>query len=126
MQTFARADFLTFSKQYAEALKCLDTIEQKYPSHSLSDDVLYRKAKIYEEINDLDKAASLYKAVFTKYGFDVLADNALFRYAEICERQGKNKEAEDSYFKIISDYSGSIYTVDARKRMRALHNGTGD
>lgn len=126
MQTFARADFLTFSKQYAEALKCLDTIEQKYPSHSLSDDVLYRKAQIYEEINDLDKAASLYKEVFTKYGFDVLADNALFRYAEICERQGKNKEAEDSYFKIISDYSGSIYTVDARKRMRALHNGTGD
>lgn len=126
MQTFARADFLTFSKQYAEALKCLDTIEQKYPSHSLSDDVLYRKAQIYEEINDLDKAASLYKEVFTKYGFDVLADNALFRYAEICERQGKNKEAEDSYFKIISDYSGSIYAVDARKRMRALHNGTSD
>ncbi len=126
MQTFARADFLTFSKQYAEALKCLDTIEQKYKGHSLSDDVLYRKAKIYEEINDLDKAASLYKEVFTKYGYDVLADNALFRYAEICERQGKNKEAEDSYFKIISDYSGSIYSVDARKRMRALHNGTSD
>ena len=126
MQTFARADFLTFSRQYAEALKCLDTIEQKYKGHSLSDDVLYRKAQIYEEINDLDKAASLYQEVFTKYGFDVLADNALFRYAEICERQGKNKEAEDSYFKIISDYSGSIYAVDARKRMRALHNGTGD
>ena len=126
MQTFARADFLTFSRQYAEALKCLDTIEQKYKGHSLSDDVLYRKAQIYEEINDLDKAASLYQEVFTKYGFDVLADNALFRYAEICERQGKNKEAEDSYFKIISDYSGSIYAVDARKRMRALHNGTSD
>ena len=126
MQTFARADFLTFSKQYADALKCLDTIEQKYPSHSLSDDVLYRKAQIYEEINDLDKAASLYQEVFTKYGFDVLADNALFRYAEICERQGKNKEAEDAYFKIISDYAGSIYTVDARKKLRILHNGTNE
>ncbi|MBO7571559.1 MAG: tetratricopeptide repeat protein [Bacteroidales bacterium] len=126
MRTFARADFLTFSKQYAKALLCLDTIEQKYPSHSLSDDVMYRKAQIYEQTNDLDKAASLYHEVFTKYGFDVLADNALFKYAEICERQGKNKEAEDSYFKLISDYTGSIYTVEARKRMRALHNGTDD
>ena len=124
MQTFARADFFTFSKQYTKALQCLDSIEQKYPSHSLIDDVLYRKAQIYELTNDLEKASSLYKEVFTKYGFDVLADNALFRYAEICERQGKKKEAEDSYFKIISDYSGSIYTVESRKRMRALHNGT--
>ena len=123
MQTFARADFFTFSKQYTKALQCLDSIERKYPSHSLIDDVLYRKAQIYELSNDLDQAASLYKQVFTKYGFDVLADNALFRYAEICERQGNKKEAEDSYFKIISDYSGSIYTVEARKRMRALHNG---
>ena len=123
MQTFARADFFTFSKQYTKALQCLDSIERKYPSHSLIDDVLYRKAQIYELTNDLDQASSLYKEVFTKYGYDVLADNALFRYAEICERQGQKKEAEDSYFKIISDYSGSIYTVEARKRMRALHNG---
>lgn len=126
MQTFARADFFTFSKQYTKALQCLDSIEQKYPNHSLIDDVLYRKAQIYELSNDLAKAASLYKEVFTKYGFDVLADNSLFRYAQICERQNNVEEAENSYFKIISDYAGSIYTVEARKRMRALRNGTSD
>ncbi|MBQ5572299.1 MAG: tetratricopeptide repeat protein, partial [Bacteroidales bacterium] len=87
-------------------------------------DVLFRKAQIYENSNDLTKAASLYKEVFTKYQYDVLADNALFRYAQICERQNNREEAENSYFKIISDYAGSIYTVEARKRMRALRNGT--
>ena len=126
MQTFARADFFTFSKQYTKALKCLDTIEQKYPSHSLIDDVIYRKAQIYERTNDLDKAASLYKEVFTKYQYDVLADNALFRYAQICEKQNKREEAENSYFKIISDYAGSIYVVEARKKLRTLRNGTGE
>ena len=126
MQTFARADFFTFSKQYTKALQCLDSIEQKYPSHSLIDDVLYRKAQIYELTNDLAKAASLYKDVFTKYQYDVLADNALFRYAQICERQNNTEEAESSYFKIISDYAGSIYTVEARKKLRALRNGTGE
>lgn len=126
MQTFARADFFTFSKQYTKALRCLDSIEQKYPSHSLIDDVLYRKAQIYELTNDFAKAASLYKDVFTKYQYDVLADNALFRYAQICERQNNTEEAESSYFKIISDYAGSIYTVEARKKLRALRNGTGE
>jgi TolA-binding protein len=86
--------------------------------------VLFRKAQIYENSNDLTKAASLYKEVFTKYQYDVLADNALFRYAQICERQNNREEAENSYFKIISDYAGSIYTVEARKKLRTLHNGT--
>lgn len=126
MQTFARADFFAFSKQYSKALQCLDSIEQKYPSHSLIDDVLFRKAQIYEVSNNLEKAASLYKEVFTSYSFDVLADNALFRYAQICERLNNIEEAENSYFKIISDYAGSIYTVDARKKLRNLRNGTGE
>ena len=41
-----------------------------------------------------------------------------------CYPQANREEAENSYFKIISDYAGSIYTVEARKRMRALRNGT--
>lgn len=126
MQTFARADFFTFSKQYTKALKCLDSIEQKYPNHSLIDDVLYRKAQIYELSNDLEKAASLYKEVYTNYSYDVLADNALYRYAAICEKQNNMEEAENSYFKLISDYSGSIYTVEARKKLRTLRDGTAE
>ena len=88
--------------------------------------MLFRKAQIYEVSNNLEKAASLYKEVFTSYSFDVLADNALFRYAQICERLNNIEEAENSYFKIISDYAGSIYTVDARKKLRNLRNGTGE
>ncbi len=124
MKTFARADFYAFSKQYEKALQSLDTIADKYPSHSLIDDVIYRKAKIYEQTNDLEKSATLYKEVFTKYSFDILADNSLFAYAEICNRQGKTEEAKDAYFKLISDYPGSIYTVDARKKLRTLSNDT--
>ena len=124
MQTFARADFYTFSKQYSKALKCLDTITEKYPSHSLSDDVLYRKAQIYEQTNDLEQAASLYEKVFNNYKYDVLADNALYRYAMICERQNKTEAAKDAYFKLISEYSGSIFTIEARKKLRNLSNAS--
>lgn len=126
MQTFARADFYTFSRQYEKAFLCLDSIAEKYPKHSLMDDVLYRKAQIYETTNSLDLAAELYKTVFTDYGYDILADNALFKYAFICEKQKKNEEAKDAYFKLISEYSGSIFTVEARKRLRALSNGTNE
>lgn len=124
MKTFSRADFYIFSKQYAKALKCLDTIAENNTSHSLSDDVLYRKAQIYELTNDLDKAAELYENVFKNYAYDVLADNALYRYASICEMQHKTEEAKNSYFNLISDYPGSLYTIEARKKLRNLTNAS--
>ncbi|MCF0206890.1 MAG: tetratricopeptide repeat protein, partial [Bacteroidales bacterium] len=123
MRTFALADLYTFSKQYEKALLCLDSISQKFSNHSLNDDVLYRKALIFEQTSDLHGAAQLYNEIYTKYKFDILADNSLFKYAKICEKLNQKDEAKDAYFKLITEFPGSIFTVEARKRLRNLSNG---
>ncbi len=120
MQIFARADFFIFSKQYDLAFKSLDSITELYPSHSLIDDVLYKKGQVYEATGNLQKASDLYKQIADVYYYDILADNALFRYAIMQEKLGNIEEAKDSYFKLISDFPGSIFTVDARKTLRKL------
>ena len=120
MQIFARADFYIFSKQYNKALLSLDSITNLYPAHSLFDDVLYRKANIYETTNNLEKATELYYEVASVYYYDILADNALYRYAIIQERLKNYDKAEEAYFKLISNYSSSIFVVDARKNLRIL------
>lgn len=118
MRIFSRADFYIFSKQYSKALESLDSIINLYPSHSLIDDVLYKKAMIYEVTGNLQKASDLYSKVSTTYSYDILADNALFKYATLQEKLKNNKNAEDAYFKLISDYPSSIFTVEARKKLR--------
>ncbi len=120
MQIFARADFYIFSKQYDKAFVTLDSVIALYPSHGLIDDVLYRKANIYEAGGDFTKAAEFYNQVATTYFYDILADNALFKYAQ-CEEKLNNKlAAQDAYLKLITDFPGSIFTVDARKNLRNL------
>jgi tetratricopeptide (TPR) repeat protein len=122
MKIFARADFYIFSRQYDKAFTTLDSITVLYPSHGLIDDVLYRKAEIYEAGGDFATAASFYNQVATTYFYDILADNALFRYA-LCEEKLNNRQsAMDAYLKLITDFPGSIFAVEARKNLRNLSN----
>lgn len=120
MQIFARADFYIFSKQYDRAFLSLDSIVELYPSHGLIDDVLYRKAIIYEAGGDYVKASDFYNQIVQTYYYDILADNSLFKYALLKEKLRDKQAAQDAYLKLISDYPGSIFTVDARKNLRKL------
>jgi tetratricopeptide (TPR) repeat protein len=86
MQMFARADFYIFSKQYDLAFSSLDSIQSLYPSHTLIDDVLFKKGQIYEATNNLLLAADCYEKISEAYYYDILADNALYRYAIVQEK----------------------------------------
>lgn len=120
MQIFARADFYIFSKQYNLAFSSLDSIQSLYPSHTLIDDVLFKKGQIYEATNNLLLAADCYNKISEAYYYDILADNALYRYAIVQEKLKNFELAKESYFQLISDFPGSIYTVEARKNLRNL------
>ena len=52
---------------------------------------------------------------------DILADDALFQLGDIYENQLKDKEKAAEYYKrILFDYKGSLFVVEARKRFRAI------
>ncbi len=120
MQIFARADFYIFSKQYNLAFQSLDSISELYPSHTLVDDVLYKKAQIYEATGNIEQASTMYKEVADTYYYDILADNALYRYAIMQEKLNNKEAAKEAYFQLISDFPGSIFAVDARKNLRKI------
>lgn len=120
MQTFARADFYVFSKKYDKALLCLDSLDNLVKSHSLVDDIIYKKAEIYQIIGDYERASELYKKVFTDFKYDILADNALFNYALLQEKMKKHSEAKEAYMTLIKEHPSSIFTVEARKKIRQI------
>ncbi len=121
MKLFARADLLLFQYRYADALACLDSILLQYPGHSLHDDVLMEKGKIYIAQHRYDLAIQEFEQIHTNYSYDLLGDDALFRLAEIYEHHVRDTQrAMDLYEQLLVRYKGSLYTVEARKRFRAL------
>ena len=91
--------------------------------HSIADNVLFKKAEIFSKNGKFDLAASNYSEIMEKYPYDLLADDAMYNLAGLYEYQLNNKsKAMELYEKILTQYPGSLYVVDARKHFRALRN----
>lgn len=118
---FARAELLAYRNQYDKALKTLDSIQMLSLWHSLNDDVLYKKARIYLQKGEYSQADTLLGSLLAMYPYDLLADDALWLRANLQEHYFKNiSRAKEFYEKILIDYPGSLYATEARKRFREL------
>jgi tetratricopeptide (TPR) repeat protein len=121
LQIYARAELLSFQNKLDDALKTLDTINMYFAGHSLADDVLMSKARIYEKKQDFVKAFEMYENIYLGFADDIYGDDALFRMAEIQQYNFNNEEkARELYQKILTEFPDSIYVVESRKRIRQI------
>lgn len=122
LKMYADAEMLEFRNFPAKALSKLDSIAIAFPGNGLSDAVLMSKSRIYLKNNDTTNAITALKAVIEKQtATSIWTDDALFTLASIYEKNGKDTEqAKNLYQKLINDYPGSMFTVEARKRFRKL------
>jgi tetratricopeptide (TPR) repeat protein len=123
LKMFARADLHLFRNHYAEAMTVLDSISKLYPDNSLADDVNFRKASIFQKQGKFDEAAVLLASIVKNNSYDMLADDALFQLAGIYkDKLNRKKEAMELIKKILTDYPGSVYVVDARTEYRKMQD----
>jgi tetratricopeptide (TPR) repeat protein len=143
--TYARADLLLYRNKPEDALALLDSLLTAFPGHLITDDALMKKAEIYIKQGNFTEAETLFRKVVTEFGDGILGDDALFRLAllydqpgkglsdvssytseelffmNILDPQSKDKDkAMAAYQELLVKYPGSLFTVDARKRFRAL------
>ncbi len=121
LSLYAASDLLTFQNRFSEAFAKLDTLLIAFPKHSLDDDVLYARAKIYSKQKQYAKAAEYYQQVIEKFPEEIRADNSMFELAELYETHLNDLEkAKTLYEKIFIEYASSTFSVEARKRFRRL------
>lgn len=123
LSMYANADLLVYRNRFPEALLVLDSLAIEFPGHSIQDDVLFKKAEIYEKQGNFSEAADFYAAIIKDYPFELLGDDATFRLASLFENRLNEKEkAQQLYQDLMVNYPGSLYVVEARKRFRSLRN----
>ncbi|QKJ31154.1 tetratricopeptide repeat protein [Mucilaginibacter mali] len=121
LKIYARADLWIFKEQPDKALMALDSIDKKFPNNELADDILMAKARIHIQQNDYSGAAPLLQKIVDEHKTELWADDAVFMLGDIYENHLNDKEkAKTFYQKIITDYPGSLFINDARKRFRIL------
>jgi tetratricopeptide (TPR) repeat protein len=118
---FAKADFMLFQNNDEQALKYLDSISIVAPLSKLNDVVLFTKAKIFTRQKKYLEAATLYQRICDIYSEGLLGDDALFYLGDLYEFYLKDiPKAMECYQKLMRDFPGSLFVVDARKRFRML------
>ena len=121
LELFASADLLIVQHRYSEALSRLDTINLLYASHTLGDDIYYKKAQIFEHLTQYDNAESMYRNILEYFPDELYGDDAQFKLAVLYDKYMANPDkARAAYEEVMVRYPGSIYTVEARKRYRQL------
>ncbi len=121
LKIFARADLQLFRNNFPEAIAALDSVSRIYPDNSLIDDVDFRKAGILQKQGKYEEASVLLNSIVKDHSWETLADDALFQLATIYENKLNRKpEAMELFKKMLTDYPGSVFVVDARTEYRKM------
>lgn len=121
LKLFASAELLTLQHRYQEAIARMDSVNLLYANHTLGDDIFYKKAQIAFLLGKYADVEAMYKSIIEFYPDDLYGDDAQFKLAELYDKYLHNIEkAKQAYQDVLSNYPGSIFTVEARKRFREL------
>jgi tetratricopeptide (TPR) repeat protein len=121
MEMFARADLLRYRNRLDDALSTLDSLVTAHPMHTLEDEIILIRAEIALQRGNFDDAIKHYEEILELHFMDILADDALFGLADLHENQlGAPDVAQGLYERLLNEFPGSLYAVEARKRFRSL------
>lgn len=121
MRQYASIDLLLFQHKEEEALARLDSMLVEFPGHSLTDEILWRKAEILLKKGNYNESIALLEQIVAEYPYDVLGDDAYFLMASIYEDYlGEEEKAMELYQAFLIKYPGSLFSSEARKRFRNL------
>jgi hypothetical protein len=68
-----------------------------------------------------EKAIELYNIIIEKYKEEIRCDNSIYELAKMYDYQLNDKaKAQELYYKLFTEFTGSTFVVDARKRYRVL------
>ncbi len=121
LKMYADAEMLLFRNLPEKAIKKMDSISIAYPQNSLTDAIMMSKARVFIKANDFQKAADILKKVTEEFKDGIWTDDALFTLGDLYEKKLNDIVQAKIYFqKLITDYPGSMFSAEARKRFRNL------
>lgn len=121
LRAYAEIDLLLYQNKYKIAQNRLDSLIQKYEEHPILDELLWLSAKRNKKIGKYEVAIDLLNRIVNDMPFDILTDDALFEVALIYEEFLEDEsKAREFYQQLLTDYPGSIFVAEARKRFRHL------
>jgi predicted Zn-dependent protease len=121
MKEYSAVELLLFQNKKYDAIDSLKHLYAKYQNHSLTDEIIWLKARTYAKLDSNQQALEDLKLLYSKFGHDIYGDDALFTMAKLYQEKMNDKDqAMKLYQELMEKYPGSIFVAESRKRFRIL------
>lgn len=121
LRAYADVDLMLYQNKQIKANKALDSLIEEYEEHPILDELLWLKSRLTKQKGEYEKSIELLTQIVYDMPYGILTDDALFEMAMIYEELIDDKEkAQEYYQQLLTDYPGSIFVAEARKRFRKL------
>jgi tetratricopeptide (TPR) repeat protein len=92
LEMFAEAQLLVYQRDYKPAMALLDSLVSAYPTHGLTDEILWEKTKIFLRKDDIPTALDYIERILANHKEDIYGDDALYTKARIYDYNLKDPE----------------------------------
>ncbi len=121
MTLYAQADLYLLQNKTPQALALLDSLVELFPTHSLKDEILWKKFNIAKKERNYPLAKSYLEQIITDHAFDIYADDAIYNLGLMYQDIFNDSAAAiEQYKNLIINHPNSVFTANARKRLRNL------
>ena len=121
MEKYADIELLLYQNKVDLALEEINLMLDEYAGHDLTDDLLYLKSGILKEKAEFLEASIILLMIVENYADGLLGSKAYYELGLLYEDYILDEaRALEIYTDFLKKYPGSIYTADARKRLRIL------
>ncbi|MGE5429506.1 MAG: tetratricopeptide repeat protein [Syntrophomonadaceae bacterium] len=124
---FAKADILTFKKQFKEAAQYYQDLSKNENLLTLHDLSAFRYAEMILAQDNLPSAIEMLKSISEQAEKNIYADHAVYLLGQIYQYGIKdNAKATESYENLLAKFPNSLYLDDARENISKLKNKSSD
>jgi outer membrane protein assembly factor BamD (BamD/ComL family) len=121
LRSFARGELLIFQRHLSDALAQFQSMSKAYPGSGLLDEAVINIGAIEIALRRYADAIGSFGRLETEFPESVLLDAALMNTGAVFEIGLRDKQkAIAAYQKLLERFPNSLYTNEARKRIREL------
>lgn len=117
--TLGKAEYLIYKRKHKEALTILDSLIENSAS-GIADYAALCKAKLLIATGQIEEANKTFEVLKNSSEQTYVRAEAIYQLADLKVKQHSIPEALELYKQMVSDYPGSVYSVEAGKLYREI------
>lgn len=119
LEKLAKTEYLIYKQQIPQALPVLDSL-MTCEQPGIADYAALLKAKIRMQQNQPENAAELLEKLKNESQQTYIRAEAIYQLANLKKQQQEFDRAKELYKILVSEYSGSVYSIEAGKLYREI------